>query len=508
LTNQDEGVLYTMKVAERPPHSQLKNRNRRLFRRDRDAPTTEVTAGESNEEAPPPQSSAVQPVQYSISKMQIDNSSYCSRLCRSFGVELSGHDAASAYVYHPSKPLAKYINWTFNTSFTAVFLTFFLLFFIFCLIFACLLALAGEFTPECLIVSSEPYGTNPNSKFSDAFAMSWTTFTTVGYGNVYTATGNDFVTNQSEICSGVVFLCTLESFFGLIYAGMCAAILFGKVNRIQSHAHLTFANTVCLQYADVDSDFVDEDSSDSDCDSNSDGSMNITEQNGEEKIKAVGRRVTFKFKLPRKTFKEKFKGCPVLTFQVVNDLCNKRGGEIIDCLMKVVGVKHKRYGGKISHAQLVRVNLVDSENPFFGTVWHGTHILDESSPLLTQAARHKIKMNGGSWPDTWLRVDNIRRKLDFQNLIVTVAGISNLSACSVYGYKWYKLDDVIFGFDFAPLLYENEQTGKLEVDLGLVNDVREQCKGSGEKLENPPSDSSRRVAFQRGTSIFHGRNTN
>ena len=53
---------------------------------------------------------------------------------------------------------------------------------------------------------------------------------------------------------------------GLIYAGMCAAILFGKVNRVQSHAHLTFANAVCLQYESVDvHQFVDDDSTDSDC---------------------------------------------------------------------------------------------------------------------------------------------------------------------------------------------------------------------------------------------------
>lgn len=63
----------------------------------------------------------------------------------------------------------------------------------------------------------------------------------------------------------MVFLSTLEAFSGLLYAGMCAAILFGKVNRVQSHAHLTFANAVCLQYEDVDSgQYVDDDSSDSD----------------------------------------------------------------------------------------------------------------------------------------------------------------------------------------------------------------------------------------------------
>lgn len=93
-------------------------------------------------------------------------------------------------------------------------------------------------------------------------------FIHIRYGNVYTATGNDFESADTTDCSGVVFLCTLEAFMGLIYAGMCAAILFGKVNRVQSHAHITFANAVCLQYEEVDddNDVVDDDSSDSDCD--------------------------------------------------------------------------------------------------------------------------------------------------------------------------------------------------------------------------------------------------
>ena len=57
--------------------------------------------------------------------------------------------------------------------------------------------------------------------------------------------------------------------------------------------------------------------------------------------------------------------------------------------------------------------------------------------------------------------------------------------------------DVIFGFDFAPLLYENQKTGKLEVDLGLVNDVREQRQGSGQDLRELPSACSR-AAFGGG----------
>ena len=56
------------------------------------------------------------------------------------------------------------------------------------------------------------------------------------------------------------------------------------------------------------------------------------------------------------TFREQFAGCPVLKFQVVNDLCNKAGGEIIDGMMKVIGIKMKRWEGKITHTQYGKVS--------------------------------------------------------------------------------------------------------------------------------------------------------
>mmetsp|Transcript_29439 Transcript_29439/g.62539 ORF Transcript_29439/g.62539 Transcript_29439/m.62539 type:complete len:553 (-) Transcript_29439:137-1795(-) len=471
--NREEGVLYTVKVAERP---------------------------QKRGDGPPPQSDGSH--QYTISKMHKDRSTWMGRFCRSFGIKLMEHEDVDSHLYRPSKSLAGYITWTFYASFSAVFLSFLVIFIVFSLVFAGFYALAGEFVPECIVVSGMPYGSNPESKFGDAFALSWTTFTTVGYGNVYTATGNDFEISESEDCAAVVFLCTLESFLGLIYAGMCAAILFGKVNRVQSHAHLTFAYAVCLQYESVDLDeYVDEALSDSDVDDL------ITEEADEDNKRVKDDCKSSSFNIAakkRQSFREKFRGCPVIKFQVVNDFCNKAGGEIIDGIMKVVGIKSKRRDGKITYSQYVRVNLEDFEHPFFGKVWHGVHILDSTSPLLTDSAKQKIKVNGGSWPEQWFQQpEKVRRKLDFQSLVVTVAGISNVSACTVHAYKRYKFQDVIIGFDFAPLVYENESTGKLEVDLGQVNDVREQHKGSGEDLRSvhTPIDEARN---QSGTSETNG----
>ncbi len=89
----------------------------------------------------------------------------------------------------------------------------------------------------------------------------------------YTSTGSNFGKDtRPEECSAIVFLCTAEAFVGLLYAGMCTAIMFGKVHRIQSHhAHLIFCNAVCLQYEEVESDDDDDDGSGSDRDWDEDG---------------------------------------------------------------------------------------------------------------------------------------------------------------------------------------------------------------------------------------------
>jgi len=183
-----------------------------------------------------------------------------------------------------------------------------------------------------------------------------------------------------------------------------------------------------------------------------------------------------------KNFMDEFNGCPVLKFQVVNEFSNREGSELVDCIMKVIGIKFKGHMGKVTHSQYVRVNLVDFEHPFLSRVWHGVHILDATSPLLTDKARQRIKENNGSWPSNWFNPDVIRSKLEFHDLIVTVAGLSNVSAVTVHAYKRYKIGDVLIGFNFAPIVFRNVDTGLLEADLAMANDVREQSGLGGENL--------------------------
>ena len=167
----------------------------------------------------------------------------------------------------------------------------------------------------------------------------------------------------------------------------------------------------------------------------------------------------------------------------MNEFSNREGSEIVDCMMKVIGIKFKGSKGRVTHSQYVRVNLVDFEHPFLSRVWHGVHILDATSPLLTDRAKHRIRENNGSWPSNWFDPDIIRSKLEIHDLIVTVVGLSNVSAVTVHAYKRYKVGDVLIGFNFAPLVFRDTETGKLEVDLSLANDVREQVGFKGEDLE-------------------------
>jgi len=271
---------------------------------------------QKEEESP---QSMQEPQQYTIDKMNKKRVTWCSGLLHSFGIELdSMHEDVDSHLYKPSKPLSAYLNWTFYASFTAVFLSFLIIFIVLCLLFAAFLLLAGNIQPDCIVVSGSDFGTNSNTKMADAFALSWTTFTTVGYGNTYPATGTDLEIAEAQHCSAVVFLCTLEAFLGLLFAGMCAAILFGKVNRVQAHAHVCFANAVCLQYEEIDTNvLVDDDASDSDTDCDI-----LKEVNEEKAIESTVRNIAMlrqvSFHNRKTNFMAQF-GCPILKFQVVNE---------------------------------------------------------------------------------------------------------------------------------------------------------------------------------------------
>ena len=303
----------------------------------------------------------------------------------------------------------------------------------------------------------------------------------------YTSVGSNLGDTKPNHCAWVVLLCTSQAFLGLLFAGMCAAILFGKVNRVQSHANIIFSNAVCLQYeeiVDVDEGVYSANERDNQnstrVENANNADPNVAPKSGDEENQFMN--IAASPSDEEWKFMDEFNGCPVLKFQVVNEFSNREGSELVDCIMKVIGIKIKGTIGRVTKSQYVRVNLVDFEHPFLSRVWHGVHILDATSPLLTDKARQRIKENKGSWPSNWFNPDVIRSKLEFHDLIVTVAGLSNVSAVTVHAYKRYKIGDVLIGFNFAPIVFRDTETGLLEVDLARANDVREQSGLGGENL--------------------------
>ena len=356
----------------------------------------------------------------------------------------------------------------------------------------------------------------------------------VGYGSTYPALSHE--NDDPANCFFITSICSLESFMGVLYAGFCGAILFGKVLRIQSHAQVIFSDPIVVRYGSGMQEHVDE--------------SELIGDNDEDINK----------KIP----------CPVLEFSITNRLFGDPGGEIIDASLNVVAnvnardvdpvlidalnvrrSKHLRtysYGGqddnntldsllngsisddddddtagsgrgsldsrqsrrrrKMSTTPTIFDSLIKrqhlavdedpssrlvnkrifskmtieaGEHPYFKRRWVGRHILDEDSPLVKPRVKRMIRKNKGYWPESLNDYAAVRESILFNQILVSLNGVSNLSASEVYAQKIYDFVDMNVGYQFVNTLYKDDD-GALKVDTDLINDVREQHGGGGEPL--------------------------
>jgi hypothetical protein len=128
-----------------------------------------------------------------------------------------------------------------------------------------------------------------------------------------------------------------------------------------------------------------------------------------------------------------------------------------------------------------KMNIEASDHPFFKRVWLARHELDEYSPILKPRVRRQIRKNNGRWPDRLNSSTAIRDSLQFNQILVSLNGVSNVSASDVYAQRIYDFVDINIGYQFVNLLYRDVD-GALGVDINLINDVREQQGGGGEPL--------------------------
>jgi len=352
-------------------------------------------------------------------------------------------------------------------------------FYLFTLYFCLLIYLVGLYKEECVMIGA---GTLADLKstgqiFSALFALSWTTISTVGYGNTWPALSK--LDDEGAIihCPAMNILLMVEAFVGVCFAGACGAILFGKVVQVQSQAQVEFSQPMVLKFGTGVMNSDDGDDSD--------------DEGVVKKIVAMP-----KSGIP----------CPILEFRIVNKLHNIPNGVITDASVNCVasiyeileetddddankGSARPSFGyststvrGKdnITRVRLPKkifldLNIVNNEHPHFKRCWTALHILDENSPLLSSKMRSRIRKKNGLWPndkDKYNTAQYIRDNMNFEEIIVSFNGVSMHASCGVNAQKVYSKCDAAIGYQFVPLLEKEGDDVKVQTDF--LNDVTDQ----------------------------------
>lgn len=359
--------------------------------------------------------------------------------------------------------LIEYLHWTFRASFTILFFAFIAKFMILVLIFSGFIALANVLQPTCI--------TPGIGNFSDVFTLSWTTFTTVGYGNVYPSLSHQ--ETEAGHCTFIAFLTSMEAFIGVLFAGFSGAIIFGKVLRIQSQAQVRFSEHIMIRYG-------------------FDGKNRPSSGHG----------LNSKGSNPDKI------ACPILEFRIVNRLYNKPGCEIMDSNLNCMVLKtefHENsapsqrasesiasYAGESllsgggRKAVAIDTDLLDvdycvhkleiemPQHAFFKRVWLARHVMDGYSPVLTSHARKLVRKNGGFWPKELNTYEGVRDSIELDQIVVNLSGTSNISAASVYAQKIYTEESLKIGARFLNIVYKHDATGRMMLEIDDIDAFADQ----------------------------------
>jgi hypothetical protein len=105
-------------------------------------------------------------------------------ICGSILSVFCGNAAASSaggMGVNSNQRLAVYLHWMFRVNFIFLFAVMCTIFFVLVMLFACIIIGAGRMDEDCVRIGGAEFD-QAGSPFADAFALSWTTFSTVGYG--------------------------------------------------------------------------------------------------------------------------------------------------------------------------------------------------------------------------------------------------------------------------------------------------------------------------------------
>jgi hypothetical protein len=90
--------------------------------------------------------------------------------------------AGTAVGINPNQKLALYLHWMFRVNFIFLFGVMCIMFFALVILFSGFITIAGRFDSQCVRIGGQDFDSQ-NTAFADAFTLSWTTFSTVGYGS-------------------------------------------------------------------------------------------------------------------------------------------------------------------------------------------------------------------------------------------------------------------------------------------------------------------------------------
>ena len=500
--------------------------------------------------------------------------------------------------------LSRFLNFTFRSSFLVVILLAAAGYYSLVCLFAAILVGAAKHDPTCVTIGGDPGFPGANeTAYADAFSLSWTTLSTVGYGSYSPTTAQD--SDNPAHCAFVTVICCVESFIGVLFGGFVGAIIYSKIDRVTSLAQVEFSHPMVIRYGSgVDNTWeIEAEAKEDEANSHEEGSAEkispppTSLQNNKKLTKAEEKackilQAAFRGASVRRGDAIKKIPCPVLEFRIANRLHGVDGGEIMDAVIQVVasqdaaeadpilrnkmdeakarwetavaeqGLRNraglrvstvvtknqdtgvssdsidkgaaKRRGSlnrnvhfaATSVAYGVRSSVIQSkqlsreaaktvmstltkkdhqavdedptsrlipkrifskllieasEHPYLRRIWLARHVVDETSPLLTPRARRLLKRNGGWWPESLNTYEGVKESIHFNQILVSLVGVSNLSGSEVYAQKVYENADCVVGYRFCNVLYRS-QDGSLRVDLDLLNDVKEQSGGGGEPL--------------------------
>jgi hypothetical protein len=303
------------------------------------------------------------------------------------------------------------------------------------------------------------------------------------YGSTYPALSTESNTDGDTRCAFISFVTAFEALVGVIYAGFTGAIIFAKVTRITQRAAVQFSDALTVTFGPgVEARLVNDgkDESRDDVGRLGDDAEQVMAEptpfpvisfriantmhavEGAEIITAslnvaviienarhehpvsveLARKISedrmerLRPKRRRSNETEMSTGGMIVTercsetspqkamtyLESLNKLAYKGRSMIMS--NKNEGVAGSKIPPLITFAKL---ELDASEHPLFKRIWKINHVVDQNSPLLTAEAKTAILNNKGRWPREWNNHQDVRRAIQFRNLVVSFTGLSNLT---------------------------------------------------------------------------------